>query len=248
MSPRLSHARTRRGRIARLRVAVPEDEGRYCLHWIDETAAVEDPPRPLYGRVQVRGQDVAGEPARSLAALEAMIALAAPVTLGLIATRDDDDWVHWAVADGGTLAMMPPQRSHSIDQALEGCQRWLPAFLIACAVAVASLWLMIGELSGFIVFWIVLLVISIVATVMTGTMLYEHVATLLENYRAGDAILASEAGLRRARAQASERPAPSEPAYEPDDPDEDEREDIDPFPVRRALPGRGRKRGARRGR
>lgn len=256
LSPRLALARTCRGRIARLRVAVPEDEGRYCLHWIDETAAAEAPPRLLYGRVQARGADAAAEPARSLAALGGMIAQAAPATLGLIAALgEEEDWVHWVVVDGDAPSLIPPQRATLIDKAMVGSQRWLPAFLLACIVAVASmLWLFSGAGDGFLMWGVLLaLVASSLATLVTGIMLYEHAATLLENYRYREAIEASEAGLRRARAQAFERPAvASEPAVLCQGKDEridadgdvDEHKDYDPLPPRRP-PARGRKRRRR---
>lgn len=255
MSPRFAHARTCRGRIARLRIAVPEDEGRYCLHWIDETAAADDPPRPLYGRVHVYGRDATGERTRALRALGSMTALAAPVTLGLVATPDDDeDWVHWVVADGDAPSLIPPQRASLVDRAMAGSQRWLPGFLIACAVAAASvLWLVAGASDGFSM-WsaLLILVVSSVATLLTGIMLYEHAAMLLESYRCRAMIEASEAALRRARAQASERPVSlgefaGQDQGESEGGPEDEREDYEPFPVRRP-PARGRKRRRRNGR
>lgn len=251
MSPRFTHARTCRGRIARLRVAVPEDEGRYCLYWIDETDAADESPRMFYGRVDARGPDASGEPQRSLAALEAMIALAAPATLGLFAGQgeDNDDLVHWVVADGNDLALVPPPRALLIDRAVTGSLRWLPAFAIACAVAAMSLWLMIGTSIAFVVSC-TMLVTACVAMMITGIGLYEHAATLFESRRHGGMIRASESALRRARAQARERPAPLAPESEPepDDPVEDDWKEFDPFPARRPA-ARGRKRrGVRHGR
>lgn len=264
MSSRIAHARTCRGRIARLRVAIPEDEGRYCLHWIDETAAADDPPRLLYGRVQSRMQDPAGEPAHSLRNLESMTARAAPVNLGLIAAAgEDEDWVHWVVADDDSPGLMPPHRASVIDRALAGGQRWLPGFLAACFVAVASmLWLISGAGDEFLMWCAVLaLVVSSLAALMTGIMLYEHAATLLENHRYREAIEASEVGLRRARARVRERPAAASQSAVQNEAEAAAKRDIeryigrdiepkdyDPLPPRRP-PARGkRKRRANHGR
>ncbi|MGO1070377.1 hypothetical protein [Lysobacter sp. CA199] len=182
-----------------------------------------------------------------------MAALAVPATLGVFEVQGDDDWVHWAVADGDTLSLIPRHRATLLDQAMEGCLRWLPALVFACAVAAVSSWLMFATGVAFIVSC-TLLVASVVAMVITGIGLYEHAAILLENHRYGEMILTSEAALRRARAQARERPAPAAPMYESDDPAEDEdedkaeREDFDPFPPRRPRARGRKKRRARHGR
>jgi hypothetical protein len=146
-----------------------------------------------------------------------------------------------------------------IDRALAGGQRWLPGFLAAGLVAFASLlWLISGAGDEFLMWCAIFaFVVSSLAALMTGIMLYEHAATLLENHRYREAIQASEAGLRRARGQVRERPtAASRSAVQDEDEAAVKREieryigrdlepkDVDPLPPRRP-PARGRKRKRR---
>ncbi len=178
----------RTARPRRLRIAEPRSYGRYRLH-LDSGEIVEGVAAP-----QERY-------AEELSALEAMLDRAAPMTLGLLVLADGRRRLHWALVPG-RAGLVPTSVAQWRARARKGALAWVLALVLSIALGAYSIAHLFDSVA-----WAFALALSPVGVVIAGIGVFERLQIVLDLWRHGTVLRASERALAAARAQPPAAPA-----------------------------------------